>query len=92
MHDSFLTVSTNNKVEIAALLELASATYCKDNARTEENLGFGLSMALAGQFVIDQLDSSLSDLAVPGVQYGERYTKRVIIEIGRGQIYPVTSM
>ena len=65
----FLIISgvENNRVNIVALLELESKQYCNDSTGLPE---FALSMGLATQFVIDQLNSTLSDLAVAGVQYG----------------------
>lgn len=60
-------------MNVVALLELESQQYCNDSTGLSE---FALSMGLAAQFVIDQLNSSLSDLAVLGVQYG-RLTEAV---------------
>mgnify|MGYP001792618431 FL=1 len=60
-------------MNVVALLELESQQYCNDSSGLSE---FALSMGLAAQFVIDQLNSSLSDLVVPGVQYG-RLTEAV---------------
>ena len=60
-------------MNVLALLELESQQYCNDSTGLSE---FALSLGLAAQFVIDQLNSTLSDLAVPGVQYG-RLTEAV---------------
>ena len=59
---------TIDKVHITGLLEINPTSTCDE---TQEVATFSLSLALAAEYILDLVNSTGSELAVPGVQYGK---------------------